>query len=75
MTPDKKALTLVLVDTGTGALVHDRVSWAPFLQALTTLCDEIGIEIEYDAVDDQCVALFWQPRAEACRSTRGQIDP
>jgi hypothetical protein len=75
MTPDKKALTLVLVATGMGAPVHDRVSWAPFLQALTGLCDEIGIEVEYDAVDDQSVALFWQPREQACRSTRGQINP
>jgi hypothetical protein len=52
--------TLVLVDATTGARVTGHVAWAPFFAALCQLCEELGIVVECESVEDESVALFWQ---------------
>lgn len=60
--PAVPAFTLTLTDERTGAPVTGPVPWAPFFEALCRLCEQVGIVVECESVEDESVALFWQAR-------------
>lgn len=63
-------LTLILENGESGRPGHGRpISWEVFLAALELFCSEQGWDLEYDSVDDESCAIFFQasgpPRAGA----------
>lgn len=73
------AFKLQLVDAVTGAPVQGPILWIPFCEALLLLCEQVGnISAELEAVEDESIALFWQPplspSPEVIRTYTANID-